>query len=187
MLIQRARKGDLDAFDQLVARHDAIAFKCAYLIVRNEDDAAEAVQEAFVRAFRQLRSLRSVPAFRSWLLRIIRNESLRVIETQQRRREVRLDASTNLAEGQVTAADSIAYKENQMDLWAALGLLSSQDRAVVTLRYYLGFNEKEMATVLQCRRGTVKSRLHNALMRLGVIIQQGFPELIPGSAKAVRK
>lgn len=183
MLIQRACQGDLDAFDELVARHGAAAFRCAYLIVRNEDDAAEAVQEGLVRAFRQLRSLRSRPAFRSWLLRIIKNESLRLIEARQRRREVRLDVSVNLTEGPETGAGGMASKETQMDLWAALGLVSPQDRAVVTLRYYLGLNENEMATVLQCRRGTVKSRLHNALRRLGAIIQQSFPELIPGSGR----
>ena len=86
-LVEQARRGDLDAFDELVRRYNAEAYRCAYLILRHEDDAAEATQEGFVRAYRGLSSLRSYDHFRPWLLRIIKNEALRHVSTRSRRRE----------------------------------------------------------------------------------------------------
>ena len=182
-LVQRARRGDLDAFDKLVLLYNTLTFRCAYLILRDEDDAAEAVQEGFVRAYRELKSLRSPDKFGPWLLRIIKNEALRSVRVRKRRQEEPQDGSGIPVTTPLTAADEVVSRETQIDLWNALSLLRPGDRAVVTTRYYLGLNEEEMATVLECPRGTVKSRLHNALKRLRSVIERDFPELIPEVAE----
>ncbi|MFQ5874169.1 MAG: RNA polymerase sigma factor [Dehalococcoidia bacterium] len=183
MLIERARQGDLDAFDELVLRYNTLTFRCAYLILRDEDDAAEAVQEGFVRAYRELKSLRAPDKFGPWLLRIIKNEALRSVRVRERRQKEAQKVLAAPVSNPLTPANGVVAKEIQMDLWNALSLLGPDDRAVVTTRYYLGLNEEEMATVLECPRGTVKSRLHNALKRLRSVIERDFPELVPGPVK----
>ena len=132
-----------------------------------------------MRAYRELKSLRSPDKFGPWLLRIIKNEALRSVRVRKRRQEEPQDRSGVPVTTPLTAADEVVSRETQIDLWNALSLLRPDDRAVVTTRYYLGLNEEEMATVLECPRGTVKSRLHNALKRLRSVIERDFPELVP--------
>ena len=182
-LVERARQGDLDAFDELVLGYNTLVFRCAYLILQNEDDAAEAVQEGFIRAYRGLKLLRSLDQFRPWLLRIVKNEALRSFKARKRRREEPEDRSNSPVTAVFGEEMDVTQRDSQIDFWSAMGLLRPDDRAVVTSRYFLGLSEEEMATVLQCPRGTVKSRLHNALKRLRSIIERDFPELVPGTTK----
>ena len=135
-----------------------------------------------MRAYRELKSLRSPDKFGPWLLRIIKNEALRAARVRKRRQKETQGESVAPVTSPLSTADEVVSREIQIDLWNALSLLRPDDRAVVTSRYYLGLNEEEMATVLECPRGTVKSRLHNALKRLRSVIERDFPELVPEPA-----
>src|SRR6478609_3018333 len=160
-LVARARTGDVDAFTTLVGRYRLPAVRLAYGIAGNE--AEDAVQDAFVKAFRKLSTFRSGAAFRPWLFTIVANES------RNRRRSVTRRASLELRVRQQpvatgAASDTLAIDhEQRRRLVAAVSNLPDRYREVVALRYFAGLSEHETAEVLSCPLGTAKSRLFRAL------------------------
>lgn len=171
-LIQRARNGDVAAFEELVRVHQQIALRVAFLVMGDRTDAEEVAQEAFVKAFHALGRFREDSPFRPWLLRIVRNEAL-----NQRRRHGRQDRlSLRLANDPVSggAAPSpettvIAGMDREFVL-AAVNGLPDRYRQVVAHRYLLDLSEAETAATLGIPTGTVKSRTARALKRLQVTL-----------------
>jgi len=134
-------------------------------------DADDVVQEAFVKAYRALGSLREGAPFRPWLLRIVANETKNLHRSSGRRllRERRADVLQGDFPGlraAVDPADLAIGREEQEYLRGELQSLPPAQRLVVTCRYLLDMDEAETATVLGIARGTVKSRSHRALDRL---------------------
>jgi RNA polymerase sigma factor (sigma-70 family) len=168
--VVRARDGDLDAFEVLVARYTALAHRTAVLLGAGAD-APDIVQEAFVKAFRGLRRFRTDAPFRPWLLRIVANETLNAHRSARRRvgAELRLAAGAaaeNLAQAVETPETAALRAERRGLLLDAVRALPVNQRLVVTCRYFLDLSEEETATVLGWPRGSVKSRLSRALGRL---------------------
>jgi RNA polymerase sigma-70 factor (ECF subfamily) len=174
-----ARGGDLDAFEVLVARHTALAHRTAVLLGAGPD-ASDVVQEAFVKAYRGLPWFRPEAPFRPWLLRIVANEARNAHRSARRRStaELRLASEGDGAAGQVEeSAESAALRTHRRDLLlAAVRELPEKYRLVVTCRYFLELSEGETATVLNCPRGSVKSRLSRALDRLRVALDADTAE-----------
>lgn len=172
--VARARDGDLDAFEVLVARHTALAHRTAVLLGAGAD-APDVVQEAFVKAYRGLPGFRADAPFRPWLLRIVTNETLNAHRSARRRAgvELRLRAEwpAALAESAETA---VVRAERSAQLLAAVRELPEKYRLVVTCRYLLDLGEEETATALGWPRGTVKSRLSRALRRLRARLAPGL-------------
>jgi RNA polymerase sigma-70 factor, ECF subfamily len=167
-LLDRACRGDADAYEHLVRAHQHVAFRTACLLAGSPADAEEAAQEAFVKAWRALPRFRAGAPFRPWLLAIVANEA-----RSRRRAESRRVAWT--ARAQAAAPDSAAdpspetavlVSERRAILLQAIAALPERDRLVLHLRYLLDLSERETAAVLGCRQGTVKSRLSRALERL---------------------
>jgi RNA polymerase sigma-70 factor (ECF subfamily) len=165
-LIERAQRGDHDAFAMLIdpalARLDA----AARLILRDRELARDAVQEALIRAWRDARGLRDPELFNAWLYRLTVNACLDIARRRRRRvMEVAID-SLQLP-GQVDVAGDLARRETVDE---ALRTLDPGHRAVVALHYLLGLPLREVAEVLGIPVGTAKSRLHHSLktMRSGV-------------------
>jgi RNA polymerase sigma-70 factor (ECF subfamily) len=167
-LIQNARNGDVEAFEELVRVHMQIALRVAFLVVGDRTEAEDVTQEAFVKAYHALARFRQDSPFRPWLLRIVRNEAL-----NQRRRHGRQDRLTlRLANDPVSgdAAPSpettvMAGVDREMVL-AAVNALPDRYREVVAHRYLIGLSEAETAATLGIPAGTVKSRTARALQRL---------------------
>ena len=166
-LLDRARGGDVSAFDALVRAHQTLAFRTACVFSANPHDAEEATQDAFLKAWRALPRFRPGAPFRPWLLAIVANEARSRGRSGARRsrREERAAAlePTAPAEG-VEAA--VLVRERRAELAAAVAALPERDRAVLTLRFLLDLSERETAAALGCRPGTVKSRTSRALERL---------------------
>jgi RNA polymerase sigma factor (sigma-70 family) len=167
-LVDRARNGDVTAYEQLVRMYQDLAARTAYVITGQAADAQDAVQEAFVKAYYSLGRFRSGAPFRPWLLRIVANEAI------NRRRSARRQAglAVRAAEGRLQddAAPSpegaaLAQDEHRR-LIGAMNQLRPEDRLVIAYRYWFELSEAEMAEALGCARGTVKSRLSRALDRL---------------------
>lgn len=180
-LIERARQGDMGAYEILVERHQVMAVRVAYAICGEE--AEDAAQEAFVKAWRALAGFRESAAFRPWLLQIVANEarnrrrsSARRVRLALRRAEDRpsVDAAPSAEEVVLTA-------ERQQELLDAVNELPPRDRSVVACRHLLGLSEAETATVLGWPQGTVKSRLARALARLRAGLSESRPEGAPES------
>ena len=169
-LVDRARSGDVGAYEQLVRRYQDLAIRTAYVISRSAADAQDAAQEAFVKAFYALGRFRSGAAFRPWLLRIVANEAInrRRAAGRQAGLALRAEAAESRSSGDAVPSPEGAAlaQEQQAALVAAVNRLRPDDRLMIAYRYWFDLTEEEMAESLGCPRGTVKSRLSRALARL---------------------
>ena len=165
-LVDRARRGDVAAYERLVERHQAAAFRVAWIVCGSAADAEEAAQDAFVKAYGALGRFRRGAPLRPWLLAIVANEARNLRRSAGRREHLAVRAA---AEPVVAAASpealTLAAGEDT-ELRAALSRLGRRDREVLWLRFFAGLSEAETAAALGCRRGTVKSRQSRALARL---------------------
>jgi RNA polymerase sigma factor (sigma-70 family) len=159
--VERARTGDIGAFSDLVEQYRAPALRLAYGIAGNE--AEDAVQDAFVKAFRKLHTFRPGSAFRPWLFTIVANEARNRRRSRSRRTSVELRVRAQ-PQPLGTASDTVAIEHEQRErLVAAVNQLSDDHREIVVLRFFAGLSESETAQVLSCPPGTAKSRLSRAL------------------------
>jgi RNA polymerase sigma-70 factor (ECF subfamily) len=165
MLVERARRGDPDAFEELVVSYQSLAFRTAFVIAGDAADAEEAAQDAFVKAHRALGRFRSGEPFRPWLLTIVANEARNRRRSRGRRAALALRAAHPDALGEDPEAAALA-SERRERLLTAVERLRDDDRDVLACRYFLGLSEEETAAALGIARGTVKSRTHRALGRL---------------------
>jgi RNA polymerase sigma factor (sigma-70 family) len=176
--IALTREGDSGAFGVLVARHEGAAFRAAYLVTRNADDAKDVAQEAFVRAHAQLHRFRIEEPFRPWLLRIVTNLALNERRTQGRRLGLLERAGRLLSRDDAPPPEAlITTDEESSTVWEAINRLGSDDRLILYLRFFLELSEAEMARVIDKAPGTVKSRLSRASSRLRALIERDYPQL----------
>jgi RNA polymerase sigma-70 factor (ECF subfamily) len=167
-LVERARRGDLDAWETLVRRYQGIAFRTAYLLAGNAADAEEAAQDGFVKAHRALGRFRRGRPLAPWLLRIVANEARNRRRSAARRERLTLRAVDQVRPGDAVPSPEAALlaREEQERLLAAVEALGDDHREAVVCRFLLGLSEEETAAALGIRRGTVKSRVSRALARL---------------------
>jgi len=159
-LVVRAREGDHDAFTALVDLTVARLDSAARLILRDPELARDAVQETFIRAWRDLPGLRDPDRFDAWLHRIAANTCLELAR-RRRRRVIEVEIEPLTMASDVDVAGSVADREL---LDRALGRLSPEHRAVIVLHYFLGMPMPAVATALAIPLGTAQSRLHYALV-----------------------
>ena len=173
--IESARRGDASAFEELVRRYQEIAFRTAYLVVGDADEARDAAQDGFLRAHAALGRFRAGAEFRPWLLRIVANAARNRRRSASRRADLALRAFRDAASGDAAPSPEVLLlaEERRRELLDAINRLRAEDRLVIALRWFLELNEDEMAGVLNCPRGTVKSRLSRATTRLRAVIGEG--------------
>ncbi len=172
-LIAAAKAGDRDAYARLLGRHQAVAFRAAYLITGSVTEAEDATQEACVKAWLALERFRGEAPFRPWLVRIAVNEARNRRRGAGRRAGLALRAGAASADTSVPSAEAEALAaEERAQLVSAIGRLRPDDQLVIAARYFLGLSEAETAIALRLRRGTVKSRLSRALDRLGSHLEE---------------
>ncbi len=185
-LIQAARKGDLDAFNTLVLAYQHQVYNLAYRIMSEEAAAADATQEAFISAYKHLKSFRG-GSFKSWLLRIVTNACYDDLRRRKRRPATSLDELADGEDGEaefdVPAPDdgpeTIAQRHELTEL-IQLGITTLPDdqRVVLVLSDVQGMSYEEIATMTDSNLGTVKSRLSRARAKLREYLQ-GRGELLP--------
>ncbi len=168
-LIRRAGQGDGEAFDALVKPHQVRAYRTACLITRDPHSAADALQEALLRAYRALPNFEAGHAFYPWFARIVVNEALR----QAKRQSLFRSLPDLLMTREPTPEELIQTSEDRERLQRAIQHLTPAHRAVIVLRYYEDLSEAEMAEVLGVPPGTVKSRLHHARAALERLLRSG--------------
>jgi RNA polymerase sigma-70 factor (ECF subfamily) len=149
-------RGDGTAFAALVQPHEAMAFRVAYVIAGDAQEAEDATQEALLKAWRALGRFRAGEPFRPWLLQIVANEARNRRRSAGRRLRLALRA----------AAEPRAAATQPEGLLEALNELPDDARTVLVCRYVLGLSEQETAATLDVAPGTVKSRTARALERL---------------------
>jgi RNA polymerase sigma-70 factor (ECF subfamily) len=167
-LVERARRGDENAYEELVRAHQGIAFRTAYLLAGNAADAEEAAQDGFVKAYHALGRFRAGSPFRPWLLQIVANEARNRRRSSGRRAALALRAAAEESSGGAAPSPegALLAGEDRERLLAAVNELREEERLVIACRFFLELSEEETAAALDVRLGTVKSRTSRALEQL---------------------
>lgn len=175
--IERVLRGDTTAFRELVNRHKDYAFTLAFRILNSREDAEEAAQDAFVRAFNGLATFNRDAKFTTWLYRIVVNCAL----TVQQRRKMHTEDIDNakILRGANDLTDNLKHKEQKYYIQKALKLLSPDDVTMITLFYLKENSLEEIADIVGIETNTVKVKLHRARKRLADAMQN----LLKGEAK----
>ena len=174
-LVKRARKGDLAAYDTLVRRYQERIYATLYHMTSNHEDANDLAQEAFIKAFQALRSFKGGSSFYTWVYRIAVNKTINYLKQRRNRLQMSLDDLDVNAEhdpdlvaliSDKTPRREVALAELQEKLNAAMQKLSEPHRLVVTLHDVQGLSHEEIAEIMDCNVGTVRSRLFYARQQL---------------------
>lgn len=175
VLVKCARQGDLAAYDDLVRRYQERIYATIYHMTSNHEDANDLAQEAFIKAFQALKSFKGGSSFYTWVYRIAVNKTINFLKQRKNRAHMSLDDLDFNAEhdpdlvalvSDKTPRRDIALAELQEKLNAAMQKLSEPHRLVVTLHDVQGLSHEEIAEVMDCNIGTVRSRLFYARQQL---------------------
>ena len=177
-LVDAARTGQLGAFEELVARHRDKIFARALSLTRNEDEALELSQTAWVKGWQRLHQFQGEAGFATWMTRIVINLSLDHLRRQKRQRTDSLEALTEDNDGQEPALPVLTTSPTagleQQELRAvidqALGQLSVEHRTVLVLHEFEDMNYKDIAQSTGCSLGTVMSRLFYARRKMAALL-----------------
>lgn len=184
-LVERVNRGDRRAFQVLVDRHKRMVFNIAWRMLRNREDAEDAAQEAFLRAFRSIRTFRGQAKFSSWLYQITVNVGLSSKESAHAKQtfvELQEEADGTdpyLRDGDMSPEDIVAQGDFGERIRALVGTLPPIYRAVITLYYLEERSYREVAEILKIPVGTVKTHLYRAkgLLRKRIVEHDQREEL----------
>jgi RNA polymerase sigma factor (sigma-70 family) len=174
-LVRRARKGDLQAYDDLVKRYQERIYATIYHMTSNHEDANDLAQDSFIKAFQALKSFKGGSTFYTWLYRIAVNKTINFLKQRKNRTHMSLNDIDFNAEhdtdlialiSEKTPRRDAGLKELQKKLNEALLKLSEPHRLVVVLHDVQGQSHEEIAEIMDCNIGTVRSRLFYARQQM---------------------
>lgn len=160
--------GERKAFEVLVDRYEKKLYNAAYRVLGDAEDAMEATQSAFVKAYERLATFDASQRFFPWMYRILVNESLNIVNRRKRFEEI----DSNIPVPGRNPEESYGDKEIARHLQAAMRELPPGYRVVIALRHYQGFTYEEIGAILGIPEKTVKSRLFTARQRLRAILER---------------
>jgi len=181
VLVRKAQKGDLAAYDELVRRHQGRVYATLYHMTANHEDANDLAQDAFIKAYRALGTFKGQSSFFTWLYRIAVNRTLNYLEQRKHRNCLSLNDLDLDAEHDPDLLDfisdrtprrDVALAELQEKLNTALQKLSETHRVVVTLHDIQGLSHEEIGKIMDCNAGTVRSRLFYARQHLQSLLSR---------------
>jgi RNA polymerase sigma-70 factor (ECF subfamily) len=175
VLVKQARQGDLGAYDQLVKRYQERIYATVYHMTSNHEDANDLAQEAFIKGFHALKSFKGGSSFYTWVYRIAVNKTINFLKQRKNKAHMSLDDLDFNAEhdpdlialiSEKTPRRDINLAELQQKLNEAMQKLSESHRLVVALHDVQGLSHEEIAKIMDCNIGTVRSRLFYARQQL---------------------
>src|SRR6266496_2672133 len=177
-LVRAAQRGDMPAFEELVARHRDKIYARAFSMMRNEDDAVDLSQEAWVKAWQRLKQFQGEASFVTWMTRIVINLCLDQLRRQKRLRAEsieQMDEELGGVERQMPVVtpnptERLERGELRQRIDEALAKLSHEHRTVLILHEFEELEYKEIARRMQCSIGTVMSRLFYARRKMAVLL-----------------
>ncbi len=170
-LIQRSQAGDMDAFEELLLRYEKKVYSIAYKYMGGPEDAGDLAQEALIKAWQSIGSFRGESSFGTWLGRITSNCCLDALRRRKRIQTTSLDELIELDEGSVrrelpapqdTPEEAVIRRETVQYVQSLLGQMREEYRIVLVMRELEGRSYEEIAALLSCSLGTVKSRIFRA-------------------------
>ena len=180
LLIADLCEGDETALASLIERYKRMVYRLAVQITKNSADADDVMQETFIKVYRSIHTFRKDATFETWLYRIAVNEALNFVKRRDRRRESRLEtAAESEYESTVRHSAQVANdphaqaekSELRRHVTAAVNSLQLKHRTVVILHEFEGLTHVEIASILNCSEGTVRSRLHYARKKLRTLLK----------------
>ncbi len=177
-LVLAAQEGQMDAFEELVTRHRDKMYARAFSMVRNEDEAIDLSQEAWVKAWQRLKQFQGDSSFVTWMTRITINLCLDHLRRQKRQRTESIDQMDEDSGGverqmpviTTNPTEGLEREELRKRIGAALDQLSNEHRTVLVLHEFEEMEYKEIAKVVGCSIGTVMSRLFYARRRMASLL-----------------
>ena len=171
LIVQACLSGERKAFEVLVERYEKKLYNAAYRVVGGSDDAMEATQSAFVKAYERLGSFDTSQRFFPWMYRILINESLNIVNRRKRFDEI----DSRVPVSGPSPEEKYGDDEMARHLQTAVRALKPDYRIVVALRHYQGFSYKEISEILGIPEKTVKSRLFTARQQLReMLVRRGI-------------
>jgi RNA polymerase sigma-70 factor (ECF subfamily) len=177
-LVRAAQRGDMAAFEELVARHRDKIYARAHSMMRNEEEAVDLSQEAWVKGWQRLRQFQGESSFGTWMTRVVINLCLDQLRKQKRQRTESIEAMDEESGGverqmpviTVNPTAGLERSELRQRIDRALGLLSHEHRTVLVLHEFEEMEYKEIARTMGCSIGTVMSRLFYARRKLAALL-----------------
>ena len=181
--VSLCKKGDADAFEVLVRRHEKRMFNIAYRVIGNYDEAGEVVQDAFIAAYKNIKGFKGEARFTTWLYAICINLSrnrLKRLKTRHYREGRSLDDPIMTPDGELladppssepSALDKLEARDVQQKVQLCINALDAEFREVIVLRDLQGFSYEEISAMLKKPVGTVKSRLFRAREAMRACLQ----------------
>lgn len=169
--LERAINGDEEAFSRIIIQNKEAMYKTAIVILRNEDDAYDALQDALIKMYRNIQKLENLEAFKSWSRRIIVNSCYDIINKNKKIIDINTKL-TNIYEE--TREDAYECEDETVKI---LDRLEPDLRLTATLYYYNELTVKEISGIINIPEGTVKSRLSRAREKLYEILKTERREL----------
>lgn len=193
LLIEHFLEGNIDALETLFEKYNRMVYRVAIKITKDHEDANDVVQETFLKVYKSINTFRKKSSFETWLYRIVVNLSLNTVKRRKRRRELPIDqvfgngttndvdSETEIFRTQNSVASSarslntahydephirVERKELRQAVTQAVDSLPTKQKVVVVLHEFEGLTHPEIASILKCSVGTVRSRLHYARKRL---------------------
>jgi RNA polymerase sigma-70 factor, ECF subfamily len=177
-LVKAAQRGDMEAYEQLVAKHRDKIYARAYSMMRNEEDAIDLSQEAWVKGWQRLVQFQGESSFATWMTRIVINLCLDQLRKQKRHRLESIELMDEESGGverqmpvvTVNPTERLERAELRQRIDKALGQLSETHRTALVLCEFEGLEYKEIAQAMNCSIGTVMSRLFYARRKLAALL-----------------
>ncbi len=186
-LVIKIKNGDQDAFEQLVHRYEGKIYSVAYRFMGNHADAGDLAQDTFIRMYQALPGFRGDSSFATWLYRIAANACRDELRKKQRRRNVSMDemieaspANIPTAASEYSPEEAVQRQEIRHQVQECLNRLSDDHRLILVLREIQGLSYEEIAGLLDCSLGTVKSRISRARNALKERLKEQGELLNPG-------
>jgi RNA polymerase sigma-70 factor, ECF subfamily len=178
--IARLKNGDIGGLEVLVTKYQEQAVRTAYLIVRDRTVALDVAQTAFIRAYDHIGQFDISRPFAPWFFRIVINLAIRAAHNEARTisfesEDFDYTCHEQISLDELTPENITEQADSAQQLWSLLKQLSPEQRAVIVMRYYVGLKNVDIAHNLNIPSGTVRWRLHTALVRLrGLLKQYGW-------------
>jgi len=177
-LVRAAQGGDMGAFEELVARHRDKIYARAYTMMRNEEEAIDLSQEAWVKGWQRLRQFQGESSFGTWMTRIVINLCLDQLRKQKRQRTESIEEMSEESGGverqmpvvTINPTAGLERGELRQRIDRALGQLSHEHRTVLVLHEFEEMEYKEIAKAMGCSIGTIMSRLFYARRKMAVLL-----------------
>ncbi len=171
-LVRLCQDGDMAAFEQLFHKYQERVYSTALRMMSNQDDAMDLTQDIFLKAYQNIGKFRFTSAFSTWLYRLAVNFCIDELRKRKKTgNPAPLEEALLQSDGN-TPEDNVISSDTERQVWKAINSLKEKDRAIIVLRDIEGLSYKEIAEVLKCSLGRVKSRIHEARQKLKIILEK---------------